>query len=219
MFVEEKQKAKLEKEKKRQKDEDAISQYQYMRQQLQSSQSNNGPTSSSQSNRSATATSSTVPSTAEGASRVMSAAQRRAANKNHPTFKEHTRNTHNLKMTELQQDNEKKLHDQYLSSLDIVLKQKRAQEDRFMDQKMATVRGGSGRDGGGSTALAAAGSSDDVKSLRGDPLIRQQPRDTNRWNAYQRRPSNPSMFGRDHRRAYQLSVEQPNGKTHLNVFD
>jgi len=39
-----------------------------------------------------------------------------------------------------QQGEEKKLHKQYLDSLEVVLKQKREQEDTYMDQHMGSFR-------------------------------------------------------------------------------
>jgi len=39
---------------------------------------------------------------------------------------------------EVQQGEEKKLHKQYLDSLEVVLKQKRGQEDAYLGQQMGT---------------------------------------------------------------------------------
>ncbi len=41
---------------------------------------------------------------------------------------------------EVEQDVEKKLHKQYIDSLEVVLKQKRGHEDEFIDKEMATFR-------------------------------------------------------------------------------
>lgn len=184
---------KLDKEKKRQKEEDARAQQMHA---LRSSM----PVTSTGRGRASTAGTSSAATTADGP-KLMSAAQRRATNKNNPIFKEHLRNTTNLKLTELKQDDDKKLHDQYLSSLDVVLKQKRDQEDRRMDEKMSIVR----------EQILMGGS-----KLMHDPLIIKR---HTVYHSYKRRASNPSMFGQHSRRAYKLSVEQANGKTHLNVLD
>ena len=203
---------KLEKEKKRQKEEDARAQ------QLVSSQSKSShPLTGSGTGRGRSSTAGT--STGDG-TKLLSAVQRRAANKNNPIFKEHLRASTNFKLMELKHGDDKKLHDQYLRSLDVVLKQKRDQEDRRMDQKMAVVREGmhdsidysSGPGPGGGTNRMQMGG----QKRMHDPLIMKR---HNAFHSYKRSADKPSMFGQHSRRAYQLSVEQADGKTHLNVLD
>ena len=92
---------KYEKEKKRQKEEEAREQL------LRQQQSQYKGTSSRTTQRFTTA--------ADG-TKIMSAAQRKAANRNNPVFKEHMKNTENLKLVELGQERDKELHDRYLMS-------------------------------------------------------------------------------------------------------
>jgi Ca2+-binding EF-hand superfamily protein len=151
----------------------------------------------------------------------MTAAQRRQANKNNPIFKEHAKNTRNLKTLEVAHGDEIKLHDNYLNSLNVVLAQKREGDDRAMTQRLALVRESMSRGEdpssvGGDMSSSTSSSSSSTQQYQ-DPLL--QKGHCNPFGAYKRRESNPSMFGKNSRRAYQLSVEQADGKSHLNVLD
>ena len=143
----------------------------------------------------------TTPSTAgtgapqEGL-KVLSAAARARANKNNPVFREHSKNARDLKVLEVHQTEDKKMYDSYLDSLEVVLKQKREMEDKKIEERLQDTEQG---------------------ALQENTHITANFDRSNRFKVYFRSPKNPSMFG-NARRAYQLSVEQADGKTHLNVL-
>ena len=165
------------------------------------------------------------------APRVLSAAARARAARNNPIYREHARNNRDLKLLEVRQNEERKLYDRYLDSLDVVLKQKRNMENKILDEKMAgisKVRLSTHKSG----KLLKAYAANDTDTLKrygvdSEGVIGARTKDndidydndrSNRYSAYSRSPKKPSMFG-NARRAYQLSVEQADGKTFLDVLE
>ena len=142
-----------------------------------------------------------------GGVRGLSAAARARAARDNAVFREHAKNSRDLKLLEVHQKEDRKLYDSYLDSLEVVLKQKREMEDKALEGKNVLAdaaviveghRGGGGGGGGGEQKVVNDHS--------------------NHYNAYSRSSKNPSMFG-NARRAYQLSVEQAEGKTFLDVLE
>lgn len=161
--------------------------------------------------------------------RVLSAAARARATRNNPIFREHARNTRDLKLLEVRQNEDKKLYDSYLDSLEVVLKQKRDMEDKKLEERINKIRLSTQKSGklfkafatGDKDVLEHYGADEDDTARAGAAEangINYDKDRSNRYKAYTRSPKKPSMFG-NARRAYQLSVDQADGKTFLDILD